>query len=95
MTVFTDEKEKRRIAREKVAYRRSAEEEVRRRWDRIGCHEEHDRSLNPDKRDRLRWHALTRLCAAESIPLSLLVDRTPEGAARAVEDWLKERERAG
>jgi hypothetical protein len=59
--------------------------------DRNGCHEAIDQHTDPGLRDRLSWYALTRLCAAERIPLSVLRGRDPGGAVRACEDWLAAR----
>ena|ERR1019366_8722350 len=54
-------------------------------------HQSIDRGLNPDLRERLQWVGLVRLCAAETLPISLLEGRSPEGAARAIEDALRAR----
>src|SRR5665213_212817 len=42
-------------------------------------HQSIDRGLNPDLRSRLQWVGLVRLCAAETLPISLLEGRSPEG----------------
>lgn len=45
-----------------------------------------------DWRDQLRWQGLVKLCQKEAIPITLLNDYDPEGAAGACEDWLRSRE---
>ena len=59
---------------------------------RNGCHENLHQGLAEDMKDELRWVALTRLCQAEKIPISVLRGRDPGGAARACEEWMAERE---
>jgi hypothetical protein len=46
---------------------------------------------DPDWRDRLRWQGLVRLCQEEAIPLTILRDYDPEGAAGVLEGLLRGR----
>lgn len=65
-------------------------------WGHVdGCHEAVDRNLNPDLRDRLRWHAIGRFCHAHSLSFAVVPGETPVDAIRRLTRGLEERDGDG